>query len=147
VRAIPRIVAVAAFGFVLGLVLSRLGFTEWREVHTMFTLGLFAGGPSASTLRLLLAFCGAVAIAMAGFAVFARRDAVPRRPIHKGTVVGGLLFGLGWGVTGGCPSIAVVQLGEGRFAAGASVAGVLIGMWLARRVTARLGWRAGSCAD
>ncbi|HTP49445.1 MAG TPA: YeeE/YedE thiosulfate transporter family protein, partial [Anaeromyxobacteraceae bacterium] len=65
--------------------------------------------------------------------------------IHKGTVAGGLLFGLGWGLTGGCPSIAVVQLGEGRLAAGASVAGVLVGTWLTRRLAARFDWRTSTC--
>ncbi|HXJ79022.1 MAG TPA: YeeE/YedE thiosulfate transporter family protein [Candidatus Methylomirabilis sp.] len=140
-----RPAAMAAFGFALGVALSRLGFTDWTEVHAMFTMGLLSGGPSAATLRLLFAFCGAVGLAFVGFAAFARRDAIPSRPIHKGTVAGGLLFGLGWGLTGGCPSIAVVQLGEGRLAAGASVAGVLVGTWLTRRLAARFDWRTSTC--
>jgi len=146
-RPTSRTLAMAAFGFALGLLLSRLGFTDWREVHTMFTLGLFAGGPSAQTLRLLLAFCAAVAVSLTGFRLLARHDAIPGRSLQKGTVLGGLLFGVGWALTGGCPSIAVVQLGEGKWAAGASVAGVLAGTWIGRRVTARFHWHTGSCAD
>jgi uncharacterized protein len=142
-----RTAGLAAFGLALGYVLSRLGFTEWGEVHTMFTLGLLAGGPSALSLRLLLAFCGAVGVAMVGFFIFARRDAIPPRPVHRGTLVGGLLFGVGWALSGGCPSIAVVQLGEGRLAAGVSVAGVLLGTWVARQVAARLHLATGTCAD
>jgi len=137
----------AAFGLALGFVLSRLGFTDWGEVHAMFTLGIFAGGPSPATLRLLLAFCGAVGISMAGFLLLTRRDAIPPRRIQPGTVAGGLLFGAGWALSGGCPSIAVVQVGEGRLAAGASVAGVLLGTWIGRRVAARRSWVTGSCAD
>jgi len=146
-RSAPRMAAVALFGFGLGFLLSSLGFTDWGEVHTMFTLGFFAGGPSPGTLRLLFAFCGAVMLSLVAFRAFARQDNLPRRTVHKGTVIGGLAFGAGWALTGGCPSIAIVQLGEGRVTAGASVAGVLLGTWVARKAAARLRWQTGSCSD
>ena len=144
---LPRLAALAAFGVALGFALSRLGFTDFAEVHRMFTLGIPSGGPTLADVRLLLAFGGAVALAAAGFAVLARRDAVPARRVHRGTVVGGLLFGAGWALAGGCPSIAIVQLGEGRTAAALTVAGVLAGTWAGRRLAARLGWEPGGCAD
>jgi hypothetical protein len=131
----------------LGFVLSRLGFTDFGEVHRMFTLGLLRGGPTLADLRLLLAFCGAVALAAAGFLIVARRDGVPARRVHRGTIAGGLLFGAGWALAGGCPSIAIVQLGEGRALAALTVAGVLAGTWAGRRLAARLGWEPGGCAD
>jgi uncharacterized protein len=142
-----RLVSLIAFGLALGFVLSRLGFTDFAEVHRMFTMGLLRGGPSLGDLRLLLAFCGAVGLAAAGFFLLARRDGVPARRVHRGTIVGGLLFGAGWALAGGCPSIAIVQLGEGRTLAAFTIAGVLAGTWAGRRIAARLGWEAGGCAD
>jgi uncharacterized membrane protein YedE/YeeE len=144
---VPRLAALAAFGLALGFALSRLGFTDFAEVHRMFTMGLLRGGPTLADVRLLLAFCGAVALAAAGFALLARRDGLPARRVHRGTIVGGLLFGAGWALAGGCPSIAIVQLGEGRSAAALTVAGVLAGTWTGRRIAAGLGWEAGGCAD
>lgn len=42
-------------------------------------------------------------------------------------VVGGLIFGIGWGVVGLCPGTAVGALGEGRWDAVWAVAGMLVG--------------------
>jgi len=42
-------------------------------------------------------------------------------------VVGGLLFGMGWAVSGFCPGTAVGALGEGRWHALFVIAGMLVG--------------------
>ena len=36
------------------------------------------------------------------------------RNIHPGTLIGGALFGTGWAISGGCPTIALAQIGEGQ---------------------------------
>ncbi len=141
-----RVAVIALLGTALGFTLARLGFTDFGEVHRMFTFGLARGGPGADDLRLLLAFGGAVAFGAVGFFLLARRDALPARPVQRGTVVGGLLFGAGWALSGSCPATAFVQLGEGRGIAAVGVAGLVAGLWLGRRVAARLGWTTEGCA-
>ena len=47
--------------------------------------------------------------------------------ILGGTVVGGLLFGVGWGLFGYCPGTAVGALGEGRWDALWGILGMLTG--------------------
>ncbi|BDQ33670.1 YeeE/YedE family protein [Pseudodesulfovibrio portus] len=42
-------------------------------------------------------------------------------------IVGGLLFGLGWGVVGYCPGTSAGALGEGRFDALWAILGMLVG--------------------
>ena len=42
-------------------------------------------------------------------------------------VVGGLLFGVGWGLFGLCPGTAIGALGEGRWHAAFGIAGMLVG--------------------
>ena len=109
-----------AMGALLGFALSNIGFTSWDEVHAMFTF---------ADLRMFLAFAVGVSLLTAAFAVVRRTSspAWPARPIHRGTLVGGALFGVGWALSGACPGVVLAQLGEGRFYALFSLAGVLFG--------------------
>jgi hypothetical protein len=124
------------FGLALGFALSEAGFSDYAELHRMFTF---------QDLRLLLTFAGAVAVAMVGFALLCRGDVLPGRPIHRGTVPGGVLFGAGWALCGACPAIALVQLGEGRGAAAATAVGIGGGIWAAQLTRRRWRWDSGSC--
>ncbi len=139
--------AIAIFGVTLGAVISAAGFSDWGEVHRMFSLGLGEGGPSLTNLRLVLAFAGAVFLSVVAFQLLARHDELPAKPIRAGTVPGAILFGAGWAISGGCPGATLVQLGEGKLAAGATLAGILAGAWLHDALRKRLGWARHSCID
>lgn len=125
------------FGLLMGLTLARIGFGSYDEVHRLFTL---------VDLRMLFAFAAAVLVAMIGFAVFARGQKMPKKVIHPGTVVGGVLFGSGWAITGACPSTALIQLGSGYLPAALTIVGILMGAYLYRKVHARFfRWDSGAC--
>lgn len=47
--------------------------------------------------------------------------------ILGGNILGGLIFGLGWGLLGYCPGTSVGALGEGRWDAAWGIAGMLAG--------------------
>lgn len=121
----------AVFGLLLGFSLSHIGFGDFGEVHRMFTF---------ADLRLLLTFGGAVALCAAGFAVLSRRWQFVRRRAQAASVVGGALFGLGWALSGACPGIVLVQLGEGRLYALLTLSGILAGTWLSGVVQRRWGF-------
>jgi hypothetical protein len=128
---------VAGFGLLLGFSLDRIGFSDWREVHRMF---LFAD------LRLFLTFATGVAIAMIGFFTILRREPMPRRAVHPGTIPGAVLFGTGWALTGACPGIMLVQLGEGQLPGLVTLVGVLAGTALYPIAHARyFRWDPGTC--
>jgi uncharacterized membrane protein YedE/YeeE len=114
-------VRMAVVGLLFGFAFSCMGFTDFGEVHKMFTLQDF---------RLLLTFCGGVALSTVGFLVLARGKALSRRAFHKGTIPGGILFGAGWALTGACPTGALVQVGEGKVLAGITVLGIFFGAWV-----------------
>lgn len=139
--------SIAGFGLALGVIISAAGLSDWGEVHRMFSLGIGQGGPTVANLRLVLAFGGAVALAALGFRAFARHDELPAKPVRAGTVPGAVLFGVGWAITGACPAAALVQLGEGKGAALASIAGMLAGAWIHDALRKRLGWARHSCID
>jgi hypothetical protein len=139
--------AMGAFGLALGFTISAAGLSDWGEVHRMFSLGLFATGPADDKPRLLLAFGGAVLLSMVGFRLLARLDQIPVKPIRTGTISGALLFGAGWAITGACPAAALVQLGEGKPAALATLGGILGGAWLHEKARRALHWPRHSCVD
>ena len=56
-----------------------------------------------------------------------RPIAIERKPLHRGNVAGGLLFGIGWSMAGMCPGPILVNIGEGKIYALAALAGALIG--------------------
>ena len=59
---------------------------------------------------------------------------------------GAALFGIGWAISGGCPAIAIIQVGGGYLPALASVAGIIVGIRLNRWTTATyLHIDTGSC--
>ncbi|MBI3545111.1 MAG: YeeE/YedE family protein [Gammaproteobacteria bacterium] len=125
------------FGLLMGMSLTFIGFADYGELHRMF---IFAD------LRMLLVFAGAVGLSMVGYLIIARGAKLPRKPLHRGSIIGGLLFGLGWAMTGACPSIAVVQFGGGHLSALVTMAGIVAGVWSYRWAHARyFRWDTGAC--
>lgn len=134
-------VGVALVGLALGFSLSRIGFASWDEVHRMFTF---------ADLRLFLTFCSSVAMLLVAWRVVARLTGAEwsERRIHPGTLAGGAMFGVGWALSGSCPAIALVQLGEGQLGGIVSLVGILAGNWLYSVVHERyFRWSAAGCAD
>lgn len=130
-------VYVAVIGVVFGFTVSMIGFGDFGQLNAMFTF---------QDNRMLLAFAGGVVVAAVGFLLLDPKQPT-RAHIHKGVVPGAVLFGVGWAISGGCPSIPLVQLGAGYLPALVTLAGVATGMFVFRRVNARyLHLDPGSCS-
>jgi uncharacterized membrane protein YedE/YeeE len=52
------------------------------------------------------------------------------KPFHAGVVLGGMIFGAGWAITGACPGPIYAQIGGGAWMALFTLAGALVGMFL-----------------
>ncbi len=88
---------------------------------------------------LALVMGGAIMVGIFAFALAKKRtttffgDAIKlphSRDIDKPLVIGGLMFGTGWGLAGFCPGPAIVSLGSGQPKAAVFVLAMLIGMAL-----------------
>ncbi len=124
-------------GTAMGFILARIGFANYDEINKMFAFTDF---------RLLLTFASSVAVLM--IISFAFRSRFPRQDkfIQPGTLPGSMLFGFGWAVTGACPSLVFVQLGQGRLPAIMTLFGIYLGVLLYRKVHAKyFMWDVGSC--
>ena len=118
-------------GLVFGLGLILAGMTDPLKVKAFLDLA----GAWDPSLGLVMG--GAIALGVLVFARAARRQRswtgapmeIPDiRTIDTRLVLGGLLFGVGWGIAGFCPGPALVALGSGMGAAAVFVAAMLVGM-------------------
>jgi len=60
------------------------------------------------------------------------------KPFDRNVVVGGTIFGVGWGVSGVCPGAAYASLGVGNVTILWAIAGMFVGAYLQGR------WRSGT---
>jgi uncharacterized protein len=118
------------FGLLFGFVLSRVGATDYDAIAGMFRL---------TDLHLMGVIGGAVVLSAFGFWLIRRRtlrslDGAPielvKKPMTRWLPLGAVMFGVGWALTGTCPGTALAQLGEGRLAAIATIAGILLGSYV-----------------
>ena len=63
----------------------------------------------------------------------------PARELEPRHVLGGALFGVGWGISGVCPGAALASLGAGNLPMLAGLAGMLLGAYGQGRWQARAG--------
>lgn len=116
----------ALFGAGFGFVLSRSGAADYDVVQGMFLFEDF---------QLYGIIASAVAVTAPGLWWLKRRGrtafgallVVKPKPEHRGNLVGGALFGVGWALTGMCPGPVLVNVGEGKLYALGALAGVLAG--------------------
>jgi uncharacterized membrane protein YedE/YeeE len=133
------LVASLLAGLVFGLGLLVSGMADPAKVLGFLDL---AGAWDPS---LAFVMAGAIAVGMVAFIVARRRmvsllGAEMRLPgarhIDRRLVVGGMLFGVGWGIAGFCPGLGLVALGMGEGKALIFVVAMLAGMgvfeWIER---------------
>ncbi len=58
--------------------------------------------------------------------------------LNKGTVIGGIIFGIGWAITGACPGPIFAQIGTGEYAAVSTFVGAISGAFLYNLVKDKL---------
>jgi hypothetical protein len=132
-QALVQVLFGAAFGFVL----SRSGAADYDVVQRMFLLESF---------HLYGVIGTAVAVTATGLWVLRRHGRtasgaplrIAPKARHRGNVAGGVLFGVGWSITGMCPGPILVNLGEGKLYALGALAGALVGAALFSLLQPRL---------
>jgi hypothetical protein len=117
------------FGTAFGWVLSRSGAADYNFVQGMFLLENFQLYGIIGTAVAVTA-PGLWLLKRAGRTASGQPLRVTPKPRHPGNVIGGVLFGIGWSITGMCPGPILVNIGEGKLYALGALAGVLVGVSL-----------------
>jgi len=113
-------------GTIFGFVLSRSGAADYDYIQGMFLFERFQLYGIIGTAVALTA-PGLWLIKRRGLTLAGRPIKIELKAMHRGNVLGGLLFGIGWSIAGMCPGPILVNIGEGKVYALAALAGALVG--------------------
>ena len=116
-------------GVVFGFVLSRSGAADYGFIQGMFLFSEFQLY-GIIAVAVLVTAPGIWVIKQRRRTILGQRVSIETKPLHRGNVIGGILFGIGWSMTGMCPGPIFVNIGEGKIYAVAALAGALLGAGL-----------------
>ncbi len=131
-------------GIYFGIVLVKTQVVSWFQIHDMF---LF------KSAYMYLVIMSAIAVGLVSVVLIKRfkprslcgnEIVISKKPIHKGVVYGGTLFGMGWAITGACPGPIYAQIGAGTLLTIVTFLGAMVGMYLYAFLQRRLphsSWR------
>jgi uncharacterized protein len=124
-------------GMFFGILLIKAEVMSWYRIQEMFRLASFhMYGVIGSAV-----VTGAVSVWImkkTGARTLSGEAPVwPVKTFHRGQVIGGLVFGLGWGITGACPGPIFAQIGAGFPAALLTLAGAVAGTWVYGKLLAK----------
>lgn len=116
----PMTILYVLLGTSFGFFLSRSGAADYNYIQAMFLFDSFQLYGIIGT-AVILTSIGIRLIKRRGRTASGQPIVVEVKPLHRGNVIGGLLFGIGWSITGTCPGPIIVNMGEGKLYAAAAL--------------------------
>ena len=117
-------------GILFGIMLVKSEVISWFRIQEMFRLQAF---------HMYGIIGSAIVVAMISILLIKRfgiktvnneQIIIPEKKFHWGNVYGGLIFGLGWAVTGACPGPLFAQIGSGFLVVIVTLISAIAGTWL-----------------
>lgn len=120
----------AAVGILFGIVFVKAEIVSWFRIQEMFRLESFHMYGVIGT-----------AVAIGALSVFLIKKfkiktihgesiTFQDKTFNKGQIIGGLIFGFGWAMTGACPGPLFAQIGSGALAVSATLLSAIVGTWV-----------------
>jgi uncharacterized protein len=116
-------------GVAFGVVLIKAEIISWYRIQEMFRLqsfhmyGVIGSAVSVGALSVYL-------IKKLGIKTFyGERIVLHPKTFNKGQIIGGILFGLGWAITGACPGPLFAQIGTGSTVTMVTLLSAIGGTW------------------
>lgn len=118
-------------GIIFGIVLTKSEAVSWYRIYEMFQFQSF---------HMFGIIMTAIFVGVIGIQIFKRNNVkgFDGKPItiadkekgFKNYIIGGTIFGLGWGMIGTCPGPIFILIGAGFYGIGIVFIGALIGTFL-----------------
>ncbi|HAL81869.1 MAG TPA: transporter [Mucilaginibacter sp.] len=117
-------------GMLFGIVLVKSEIISWFRIQEMFRLQAFhmygiIGSAIVVGMISILTIKRFQLKTIKGEAII-----IPKKEFHWGTVYGGLIFGLGWAITGACPGPLFAQIGSGFLVVCVTLLSAIAGTWV-----------------
>lgn len=120
----------ALVGLLFGIVFVKSEVVSWFRIQEMFRLQSFHMYGVIGTAVVV----GAISVFLIKrFKIKTIKGEVIEfqdKTFNKGQIIGGLMFGIGWAITGACPGPLFAQLGTGAFAILATIISAIAGTWV-----------------
>jgi uncharacterized protein len=125
-------------GFLFGIVLVKSQVMSWFRIQEMFRFQSFhMYGVIGSA-----AAVGMLSVWLIKYFHIRTIDGDPvdfsKKKFHKGNVIGGLIFGIGWALTGACPGPLFALIGSGTLVMIVALLSALAGTWVYGLIQHRL---------
>lgn len=128
----------ALAGLAFGFVLMKAEAVSWFRIQEMFRFESF---------HMYGIIGSAVVVGLLGVQLIKRLKArtihgepivIPNKTFNKGQIYGGLIFGVGWALTGACPGPLFAQIGMGFSVVAVTLLSAVAGTWVYGRIRDRL---------
>lgn len=118
------------FGFLFGILLVKSEVISWFRIQEMFRIQSFhMYGIIGSAI--IVAMISVLIIKKLKIKTFSGEAVnIPTKKFHHGNIYGGLIFGLGWAITGACPGPLYAQIGSGVLVVSATLLSAIFGTWV-----------------
>lgn len=117
-------------GILFGIILVKSEVISWFRIQEMFRLQSFhMYGVIGSAVVV-----GIISVWLIKKfnirTIYGETITISPKKFHKGQIYGGLLFGLGWGLTGACPGPLFAQIGTGATVVVITLLSAIAGTWV-----------------
>lgn len=116
-------------GILFGIVFVKAEIISWFRIQEMFRLQSFHMYGVIGTAVMVGAISVALIKKLKIKTLQKEEINIVTKPFTKGNIYGGLLFGLGWAMTGACPGPLFAQIGAGIGSISIVLASAIIGTW------------------
>jgi uncharacterized membrane protein YedE/YeeE len=117
-------------GTIFGIVFVKAEIISWFRIQEMFRLQSFHMYGVIGTAVVV----GLISVQLIKHfnikTLSGETVSIPDKTFNKGQIYGGLIFGLGWAITGACPGPLFAQIGSGFLAITVTFASAVAGTWL-----------------
>lgn len=117
-------------GVLFGILLVKAEVISWFRIQEMFRFQSFhmygVIGSAVLTGMLSVFLIKKYAIKT----IYGEPVSISKKTFSKGQVIGGLLFGFGWAVTGACPGPLFAQVGTGATVVMVIILSAIAGTWV-----------------
>jgi uncharacterized membrane protein YedE/YeeE len=116
-------------GLLFGIVFIKAEIVSWYRIQEMFRMqsfhmyGVIGSAVAVGLISVLLIRRFNIRT------IYGEKIVFHPKEFNKGNVIGGLMFGLGWAITGACPGPLFAQIGSGATVIAVTLLSAIAGTW------------------